>query len=154
MSIEDALDQPDAVDGSEEETGTEGLIGTEQPGSSPEDDAAAAEFFAGLGIDVPETMREQMGPVEEAPPEPEVEEEVDQVVGQVKPRAGILLANMGLGDEYPDLPLPPTPRSTCSTEDCLRRRSPGECSSRRRGSRAAWYCLTCCGGREAGGMWR
>lgn len=38
----------------------------------------------------------------------EVEQEVDQVVGQVKPRAGILLANMGLGDEYPDLPLPPT----------------------------------------------
>ncbi len=38
----------------------------------------------------------------------EVEEEVDQVVGQVKPRAGILLANMGLGDEYPGLPLPPT----------------------------------------------
>ena len=38
----------------------------------------------------------------------EVENEVDQVVGQVKPRAGILLANMGLGDEYPDLPLPPT----------------------------------------------
>lgn len=38
----------------------------------------------------------------------EVEEEVDQVVGQVKPRAGILLANMGLGDEYPNLPLPPT----------------------------------------------
>jgi hypothetical protein len=38
----------------------------------------------------------------------EVEQEVDQVVGQVKPRAGILLANMGLGDEFPNLPLPPT----------------------------------------------
>lgn len=38
----------------------------------------------------------------------EVENEVDQVVGQVKPRAGIVLANMGLGDEYPNLPLPPT----------------------------------------------
>lgn len=38
----------------------------------------------------------------------EVEQEVDQVAGQVKPRAGILLANMGLGDEYPNLPLPPT----------------------------------------------
>lgn len=38
----------------------------------------------------------------------EVEEEVDGVVGQVKPRAGILLANMGLGDEFPNLPLPPT----------------------------------------------
>ena len=38
----------------------------------------------------------------------EVEQEVDAVVGQTKPRAGILLANMGLGDEFPNLPLPPT----------------------------------------------
>lgn len=38
----------------------------------------------------------------------EVEQEVDGVVGEVKPRAGILLANMGLGDEFPNLPLPPT----------------------------------------------
>lgn len=38
----------------------------------------------------------------------EVEEEIDGVVGTTVPRAGILLTNMGLGDEYPDLPLPPT----------------------------------------------
>lgn len=38
----------------------------------------------------------------------EIEQEVDGIVGQVKPRAGILLTNMGLGDEFPNLPLPPT----------------------------------------------
>lgn len=37
-----------------------------------------------------------------------VEEEVDGVVGTTAPRAGILLTNMGLGDEFPNLPLPPT----------------------------------------------
>lgn len=103
MSIEDALDQPDAVDGAEEETGTEGLIGTEQPGSSPEDDAAAAEFFAGLGIDVPETMREQMGPVEEVPPEPEVEEEVEQPTAQNgwgQRRMGLKRAHSELQNRY------------------------------------------------------
>ena len=38
----------------------------------------------------------------------EVEEEIDGVVGETAPRAGILLTNMGLGDEFPNLPLPPT----------------------------------------------
>lgn len=38
----------------------------------------------------------------------EVEQQVDAVVGRTKPRAGILLANIGLGDEFPNLPLPPT----------------------------------------------
>jgi hypothetical protein len=38
----------------------------------------------------------------------QIEAEVDGVAGEVKPRAGILLANMGLGDEFPNLPLPPT----------------------------------------------
>lgn len=37
-----------------------------------------------------------------------VEAEVDGVVGETVPRAGILLTNMGLGDEFPNLPLPPT----------------------------------------------
>jgi hypothetical protein len=37
----------------------------------------------------------------------EVEKEVDAAVGKVKPRAGILLTNMGLGDEFPNVPLPP-----------------------------------------------
>lgn len=38
----------------------------------------------------------------------QIEQEVDGVVGQTKPRGGILLTNMGLGDEFPNLPLPPT----------------------------------------------
>ncbi|MBY0279351.1 hypothetical protein K2Z84_28785 [Candidatus Binatia bacterium] len=37
----------------------------------------------------------------------QIEQEVDAAVGNTKPRAGILLANMGLGDEFPNLPLPP-----------------------------------------------
>ncbi|MEW6268427.1 MAG: hypothetical protein AB1689_03915 [Thermodesulfobacteriota bacterium] len=37
-----------------------------------------------------------------------VEEEVDATVAQVKPRAALLLSNVGLGDEFPNIPLPPT----------------------------------------------
>lgn len=36
-----------------------------------------------------------------------VEEEVDATVAQVKPRAALLLANIDLGDEFPNIPLPP-----------------------------------------------
>ena len=37
-----------------------------------------------------------------------VEAEVDATVANVKPRAALLLANVGLGDEFPGIPLPPT----------------------------------------------
>ncbi|HZR82533.1 MAG TPA: hypothetical protein VFD92_15670 [Candidatus Binatia bacterium] len=37
----------------------------------------------------------------------EVEDLVDGVVAQVKPRAALLLGNAGLGDEFPNIPLPP-----------------------------------------------
>lgn len=37
-----------------------------------------------------------------------VEEEVDATVAKVKPRAALLLTNIGLGDEFPNIPLPPT----------------------------------------------
>jgi hypothetical protein len=38
--------------------------------------------------------------------EQEVEPLADAVVARTKPRAALLLANMGLGDEYPNIPLP------------------------------------------------
>jgi hypothetical protein len=38
----------------------------------------------------------------------EIEPQVDATVAQVKPRAGILLTNIGLGDQFPNIPLPPT----------------------------------------------
>jgi hypothetical protein len=37
-----------------------------------------------------------------------IEEEVDATVAKVKPRAALLLTNVGLGDEFPNIPLPPT----------------------------------------------
>jgi len=38
----------------------------------------------------------------------EMESQIDALVGRTKPRAGILLDNVGLGDEFDDLPRPPT----------------------------------------------
>jgi hypothetical protein len=36
-----------------------------------------------------------------------LEPEADELVGQLKPRGGLLLDNIGLGDEFPNLPRPP-----------------------------------------------
>jgi hypothetical protein len=38
----------------------------------------------------------------------EIDVKVDQVVGRVNPRAGLLLDNIGLGSNFPNLPRPPT----------------------------------------------
>ena len=66
MTIEDGIVQPDI----EEDGGvtSEGLPGTEQAGSTPEDDAEAIAFFEGMGIPVPADL---------VRPEPEAQEESD-----------------------------------------------------------------------------
>jgi hypothetical protein len=103
MSVDDSFNQPDAPPPAEETISTEGLPGTEQPQSTPDDVREQVEFFESMGIPIPEELRGAPEPE----PEPQPDEEGGQdEQGQPQPqgwkarREGLKKAHQALQEEH------------------------------------------------------